>query len=164
MSWSRTLASLITYFVTGKRTSTAVNLAVLIQGMTRSRELIDLLHKCGLCISYTSLLLLYDAWALEDAEASEISPVGIAADKPPIVIVDNDDFKIDTLTGNADGAHRTNVLYVQPESYEEERVDAPETIRHTNKKEITKKWMKNARSLPLCSNTCALAMLAENHQ
>ena len=59
----RTLASLITYFVTGKRTSTAVNLAILIHGMTRSRELIDLLHKCGLCISYTDLLLLYDAWA-----------------------------------------------------------------------------------------------------
>ena len=45
-------------------------------------------------------------------------PRGIAYDKPAIVIVHNEDFKIDKLTGYANGAHRTDVLYVQPETYE----------------------------------------------
>ena len=107
----RVISSLVTYFVTGNRTITCVNLTVLIHGMTRSKELIDILHKCGICISYNSLQLLY-IWALRDADSSKTCPRGIAYGKPPIVIVDNDDFKIDTLTGNASGAHRTNVLYV----------------------------------------------------
>lgn len=54
-----------------------------------------------------------------DVEASTIFPKGIADDKPTIVIVDNDDFKIDTLTGIAKRAHRTNVMFLQPTSYEE---------------------------------------------
>ena len=33
-------------------------------------------------------------------------------------IVDNDDFKVDTLTGNSQKAHRTNVMFVQPECIE----------------------------------------------
>ena len=124
------LTSLLTYFVTGERTISAINLTVVIHGMTRSRELIDMLHKCGICISYNYLLLLYNFWAVRDTESSNTCPRGIAYNKPAIVfvdnddfkyfkpaivIVDNDDFKIDTLTGNANGAHRTNVLYVQPD-------------------------------------------------
>ena len=123
----QTLSSLITYYVTGKRTNTAISIAVVIHGLTRSREIIDMLHKCGLCISYADLLLLYDSWALLDAEAT--CPVEIADNKPPIVIVDNDDFKIDTLTGNASSAHRTNVMFVQPKAYEEERSEIPTSFR-----------------------------------
>ena len=55
----RVLASLISYFITGKRMLTSVNLTVVIHGMMRSKELIDMLHKCGICISYNDLLLLY---------------------------------------------------------------------------------------------------------
>ena len=89
--------------------------------MTRSRELIDILHKCGFCISYNDLLLLYDAWALMDAKSSESCPREIVDNKPAIVITDNDNFKIDTISGNAACAHRTNVMSVQPECYENER-------------------------------------------
>ena len=92
----QTLSSLITYYVTGKRTNTAINVAVVVHGLTRSREIIDMLHKSGLCISYADLLLLYDSWNLMDAEPSATCPVEIADNKPPIVIGDNDDFKIDT--------------------------------------------------------------------
>ena len=46
--------------------------------------------------------------------------VGIAYGKPPIVIVDNNDFKTDMLTDNATSAHLTKVLYVQSELNEEE--------------------------------------------
>ena len=132
------LASLITYFVTGNRTITCVSLTVLIHGMTRSRELIDILHNCGICISYNSLLLLYVVWALQDAETAKTCPRGIASGKPAMVIVDNDDFKIDTLTGNASGAHRTNVLYVQPEEYEEEIcADPMVSVKGLTKKSIS---------------------------
>jgi hypothetical protein len=51
------------------------------------------------------------------------------------VVVDNDDFKIDSLTGNATGAHRTNVMFVQPEKYEE-KPEKSDT-RHTKKKKIS---------------------------
>ena len=95
----------------------------------------DILHKFGICISYNDLLLLYDAWALMDAESSERCPPEIADDKPVIAITDNDDFKIDTISGNANCAHRTNVMFVQPESYEKERTDTP--IAPKTKKQIT---------------------------
>ena len=78
--------------------------------MTRSKELIDILHKCGICIGYNDLLLLYAIWALRDDDTSKTCPHRIAYGKLLIVIVNNNNFKIDTLTGNASGAHRTNVL------------------------------------------------------
>ena len=114
----RCLASLVTYYVTGNRTAMAVNIGVLVYGMTRSKELIEIIHKLGLSPSYKDVLLLYDTWALKDIEASACCPQEIADCIPSIVIVDNDDFKIDTMTGNATGAHRTNVMLVQPEKYE----------------------------------------------
>lgn len=111
------LASMITYHITGQRTTTAINMGVNVHGMTRSKDLVDTLHKSGVCISYSDTLFLYDHWALMDVEASATCPQEIADDKPAIVIVDNDDFKIDTMTGNASVAHRTNVMFVQPEIY-----------------------------------------------
>ncbi|KAL8608806.1 hypothetical protein ACOMHN_059488 [Nucella lapillus] len=131
-STSLSLASMITYYVTGKRTSTAVNLGVNVHGMTRSKDLVNTLHKSGVCISYSDTLLLYDHWALKDVEVSETCPPEIANDRPAIVIVDNDDFKVDTTTGCATGAHRTNVIFVQPESCERKPDEVP-TIRLTKK-------------------------------
>lgn len=88
--------------------------------------------------------MLYDAFALEDVEISETCAAGIAADKPLIVIVDNDDF---TLTRNAAGVHQANVLYIQPASYEEKKDYVPEAIQHTNKKEVTKQLDKKFKKL-----------------
>ena len=89
-------------------------------------------------ISYNDLLLLSDVSALEDVEAAETCTAGIAADKSPTVIVDNADFKLDTLTENALGCYQTNILYVQPAQYEEKRHYIEEPFQHTNKKEIIK--------------------------
>ena len=62
-----------------------------------------------------------------DFEASSTCPQGIADHKPCIVIVDNDDLKIDTLTGSAKDARRTSsslvVMFLQPKSYEIEGVE-----------------------------------------
>ena len=76
------------------------------------------MHKSGVCISYVDTLLLCDHWALMDVKASTTDPQEIAYGRPAIVVVDNNNFKIDSLTGNATGAHRTNVMFVQPEKYE----------------------------------------------
>lgn len=98
------LASMITYHITGQRTITVINLGVNVHSMTRSKELVETLHKSGVCISYADTLLLYDHWAL-DVETSATCPQEIADSKPAIVIVNNDDFKIDSLTGDSTGAH-----------------------------------------------------------
>ena len=62
-------------------------------------------------MSCADTLFLYDNWALMDVDASATCPQEIADQKPAIVIVDNDDFKIDTMTRTAAGAHRTNVMF-----------------------------------------------------
>ena len=49
------------------------NLTVVIHGMTRSKELIEMLHKCEIQISYNGLLL-----CTPDAETSKSCPRDIA--------------------------------------------------------------------------------------
>lgn len=49
-----------------------------------------------------------------------------------MVVVDNDDFKIDSLTGNATGAHRPNVLFVQQEKYKRNQRNLIHGIRRKN--------------------------------
>ena len=93
---------------------TSVNLGVVIHGMAISKELIDMFHKCGTYICYNDLLLLYAIRALQDAETSKTCPRGIVYGKSLKVVVDNDDFKIETPTGNVTSAYRTNMLYAQP--------------------------------------------------
>jgi hypothetical protein len=70
-----------------------------------------------------------------DAKASTTCPQEIAYGRPAIVVVDNDDFKIDSLTGNTTGAHWTNVMFMQPEKYEE-KPEKSDT-KHTKKKVIS---------------------------
>ena len=93
-------------------------MGVTVHGMTRSKELVETLHKSGASISYADTLLVYDHCALMDVKASAAWPPEIEDGKPAILILDNDDFKVDTVSGKATGAHWTNVMFVQPESYE----------------------------------------------
>ena len=51
------LASMITYYVTGQHKTTAINLGINPHGMTRSKDLVETLHKHGVCISYADALL-----------------------------------------------------------------------------------------------------------
>ena len=125
------LSSLITYYVTGKATTTAVNLAMTLHGLTRSKELVDLFHKCGMGISYASVLLLRDAWAVHDMELCNECPHEIAESTPGVIVVDNDDFRNDTLTGG-DTSHRTNVMYVQPLSLEHRDLQSGERVKARN--------------------------------
>ena len=96
------MGSLLSSYVTGKRTSTAINLGMTSHGITRSRKLADILHKSVNSISYDDIQLLFDYWALLDLEASKTCPQALAEGRPGICIIDNDDFKFDSLTGKAD--------------------------------------------------------------
>ena len=118
------LASMITYYVTGSRTSTVVNMGVTVHGMTGSKQLVETLHKTGASISYADTMPVYDYWALMDVTASATCPPAIANWKPAILIVDND-FKVDTVSRKATGAHWTNVMFVQPENYEKKPNEEP---------------------------------------
>ena len=114
----RSIGSILTSYITGMRTSFEVNLSVLLHGLTKSREIVDLLHKDGLGISYNDVLMLRDFWVFSDLKCSPNCPPELAFGKPAVAVVDNDDFNSDTLTG-AGQAHRTNVMFVQPETFDE---------------------------------------------
>ena len=97
-------------------------------------------------ISYPDIQLRYDFWALQDAEVSEKCPAELAEGKPAICICDNDDFVCDTLTGESKGAHKTNVMYMQPEHYFEKELNQlkPTVIK---KKEVTQKLKQKCEIL-----------------
>ena len=89
---AHTLASLLTMYVKGKRTVCSIDLAVTFHGLTRNKELINILHKSGIGINYADVLLLHDFWAANDLQLSPLCPLEIADDVPAVVIVDNDDL------------------------------------------------------------------------
>ncbi len=68
------IASLISSFVTRKRTAMKTLLSVTIHGLTRSREIVDILNKLSLGISYQDVLNLYASWAKQDIEENEVCP------------------------------------------------------------------------------------------
>ena len=96
---AHTLASLLSYYVTSKPTITSINLGMNLHGLTRSKELVDTFNKAGVCIGYSQVLLLRDTWTVHDLQFNKDCPNEITEDTPAIVIVDNDDFQNDTLTG-----------------------------------------------------------------
>lgn len=113
---ARALASVITY-VTGSPTTTTINLSINLHGPIRSKELVDTFHKCGVGIGYALVLLFRVAWAVHEIELHTECPNEIAENTSGVIVVDNDDFRNDTLTcGNT--SHHTNVMYVQPVSLE----------------------------------------------
>ena len=87
----------------------------MLHGLSKSRELVDIMRKDGLGISYNDVHMLRDFWVVNDLKRSLNCPFELADYKSAVAIVDNDDFKSDTLTGTGQ-PHRTNVMFVQPES------------------------------------------------
>ena len=116
----KAIASILTYYITANRTEFTTNLSIMVHGLTKSRELIDIMHKEGLGISYNDVMMLRDLWAINDLTHSIDTPFELAEGEPAIAIVDNDNFKMDTLTGAGPQANRTNVMYVQLESLNKE--------------------------------------------
>ena len=66
--------------------------------------------------------------AVHDLQLCSDCPDEIAEGKPGVIVVDNDDFKNDTLTGG-NTSHRTNVMYVQPVSLENHGLQYGERVK-----------------------------------
>ena len=109
------IASILQSLVTGNRTSFQVLWTSMIYGLSRSRELVDLSKKFGFGVSYQDIKNLLASWAKQEIQ-NEICPPEITGDYPAVVVMDNDDFKTDTLTGASETNHRTNVMFVQNEN------------------------------------------------
>ena len=75
---------------------------------SRSRELIDHCKKFGFGISYQDIKNLLSSWAKAEVENWSCSSE-IANKYAGVVVIDNDDFKTDTLTGASETNHRSNV-------------------------------------------------------
>ncbi|KAK7086504.1 hypothetical protein SK128_012262 [Halocaridina rubra] len=63
-------------------------------------------------ISYSNMLLLLDVWTMYDLKQCSVCPDDFAEGVPSISIIDNDDFRNDTLTGEGT-AHRCNWMFLQ---------------------------------------------------
>ena len=114
-------ASLLQSLVTNKRTGFQVLMTSIIYGLSRSRELVDLCKKFGFGISYQDIKNLLAS--LAKAEAKNRSCSSKIANKYPVVVVmDNDNFKMDILTDASETNHRTNVMFVQSEDLIEHKV------------------------------------------
>ena len=61
--------------------------------------------------------------------------------------MDNNDLKIDMITGNASGSHQTNVIYMQRESDEEESNNGSKTAQNVTKKEVSKELNVKCKEL-----------------
>ena len=52
------IASILTSYITGKNTSFKTNISVMLHGLMKSREIVDIMHKMSLGISYNEVLML----------------------------------------------------------------------------------------------------------
>ena len=83
-----------------------------------------------------NVLFLRDTWAFNDVQRDDHCSVEIADGKPAILILDNDDFKNDTLTDGGT-SHRTNCMFIQREEYINQVLQEREEERPTNSKVIS---------------------------
>ena len=123
------LTSLLKSYITGRRSTFKTKLSCTLHGLTKSREIVDLMKKFGIGISYQDVKDLYATWTNHEIKHG-CCPKELASNYLATAIMDNDDFKDDTLTG-ADTSHRTNVMFVQKE-------ELKETNNHSNRPVLTK--------------------------
>ena len=138
------IASLSQSLVTNKRIGFQVLMTRIIYGLSRSRELVDLCKKSGFGISYQDIKNLLAFWAKAGAENGSCASA-IASKYPVVVVMDNGDFKTDTLTGASETNYRTNVMFVQDEDLIEHNAPdatAPTLINPKGLKDLIKELNK----------------------
>ena len=131
------MASLLQSLVTNKRTEFQVLWTSIIYGLTRSRKLFDLSRKFGFAISYQDVKYLLDSWARDETE-NNCCPSEIADEYPAVVVMDNNDFKMDTLTGASETNHRTDVMFVQNENLVKSSISKTRIPTLINPKDLKK--------------------------
>lgn len=118
----RFLSEGVMHLITGKRQPLQVSLSMSVHNLTGSKELIRVLKKLRIGISYDDVLDELSALALQERNKGEDNEMGsdvvlcphqIASDQPGTVVMDNDDFREDGLTGS-ETSHYTNIIMAQP--------------------------------------------------
>ena len=102
--------------VTKDKIQLKTGFSILLHGLARSIELVNVASDLGIGIPYHNVLFLHECWALDEFERQPACPAEIAEGKVGTVIIDNDDFKGDYLTGGTT-SHRTNMMFVQPKKW-----------------------------------------------
>ena len=87
--------------------------SLLLHGLTRGKELVNVVSDLDIGIPYHNILYLHECWALDEFERQLVCSAEIAESKAETVITITDDFKDDDLTGGTT-SHRTNMMFVQP--------------------------------------------------
>jgi hypothetical protein len=114
----RFLSEGLMHLITEKRKTSQVSLSMYVHNLTSSKELISVLKKLNIGISYDDVLDELSALALQEQQYETNSnvvscPHHIASGQPGTVVMDNDDFREDGLTGS-ETSHYTNVIMAQP--------------------------------------------------
>ncbi|XP_063222022.1 uncharacterized protein LOC134530774 isoform X1 [Bacillus rossius redtenbacheri] len=121
----RFLSEGVMHLITRKRQPLQVSLSISVHNLTGSKELINVLKKLRIGISYDDVLDELSALALQQHNNGELNNTGsdilicpqqIASGQPGTVVMDNDDFKEDGLTGS-ETSHYTNVIMAQSKSF-----------------------------------------------
>jgi len=82
----RTIASNLTSYIPGKHSAFQTNISVLLHGLTKSREIVDIIHKDGLGISYNDVLMLQDFCVVNDLKSSVNFPFQLAEGKLALLV------------------------------------------------------------------------------
>ena len=77
------------------------------------------------------------SWARDETE-NNCCPSEIADEYPPVVVMDNDDFKTDTLTGASETNHRNNVMFGQNENLVKNNISKTRIPTLINPKDLKK--------------------------
>ena len=97
--------------VTKDKSQLKAAFSLLLHGLTRSKELVNVASDLGIGILYHNVLFLHECWALDEFERQPVRPAEIAEGTAGTFIIDNDDFKDDDLTAGTT-SHRTNMMFV----------------------------------------------------
>ena len=115
------LTDVLQSHITGKRTPLKTKFAVTLHGSVRSKVLSELACDMGIASSYKDVHYLYDSWALNDLSKNKICPSELAEGVPSTTVLDNDDWLTEDITGETTSVNRTNMMYVQPEKWENKK-------------------------------------------
>ena len=110
------LSECIHTLVTKDKSQLKTTFSLLLHGLTRSKELVNVASDLDIAILYHNVLYLHECWALDEFERQPVCPAEIAEGKAGTVVIDNDDFRDDDLTVGTT-SHRTNMMLVQPKKW-----------------------------------------------
>ena len=106
------LSECIHTLVTKNKSQLKTAFSLLLHRLMRSNEFVIVASAFDIGVTYHNVLYLHDCWVLDEFGWQLVCAVEIAEDKAWPVIIDDDHFKDDNLTGGTT-PHTTNMLKQQ---------------------------------------------------